>query len=124
MKETNRQSASENPFRTQHGISASLRKSSISAWLFDVYPSEHGVTLWFIDNNGNRLCLFRQFTPSFFLNLNASDAKRAVALGARCPIPVSFSPTTRTEIYSGDSIDVLQIFVTGSNSVQRSYMVL
>ncbi|MGD1044826.1 MAG: DNA polymerase domain-containing protein [Bacteroidota bacterium] len=83
----------------------------ISAWLFDVYPSDHGVALWFIDRTGNRLRVFRQFTPYFFLHLNASDTKRAVALGARCPIPVSFTPTTRTEIYSGDSIDVLQVFI-------------
>ncbi|MCX6122941.1 MAG: hypothetical protein NTX44_15120 [Ignavibacteriales bacterium] len=87
------------------------RQSSVSAWLFDVYPSEHGVTLWFIDHNGNRLRFSRQFTPYFFLHLNASDTKRAVALGARCPVPVSFTPTARTEIYSGDSIDVLQMFV-------------
>jgi DNA polymerase elongation subunit (family B) len=86
-------------------------QSSVSAWLFDVYPSEHGVTLWFIDHNGNRLHFSRQFTPYFFLHLNASDTKRAVALGARCPISVSLIPTTRTEIYSGDSIDVLQVFV-------------
>jgi DNA polymerase elongation subunit (family B) len=87
------------------------RQLSISGWLFDVYPSEQGVTLWFIDNNGNRLHFFRHFKPYFFLHVHASDTKRAVALGARCPIPVSFIPTTRTEIYSGDSIDVLQVFV-------------
>ena len=87
------------------------RRSLLSAWLFDVYPSEHGVTLWFIDRNGDRRQFFRQFTPYFFLHLNASDTKRAGALGARCPIPVSLVPTTRTEIYSGDSIEVLQVFV-------------
>jgi len=83
----------------------------ISAWLFDVYPSEHGVALWFIDKNGNRLRFTRRFMPYFFLHLTLSDAKRAIALGAQCPIPVSLVPTTRTEIYSGDSIDVLQVFV-------------
>ena len=86
-------------------------QSIISAWLFDVYPSDDGVTLWFIDKNGDRLRFFQRFTPCFFLHLSPSDAKRAVALGARCPIPVSLRPTTRTEIYSGDSIDVLQVFV-------------
>ena len=86
-------------------------KSSISAWLFDVYPSDHGVALWFIEQNGTRLRCHRNFTPSFFLHGNASDTKRAVALGAQCPVPVSFTPAARTEIYSGDSIDVLQVFV-------------
>ena len=87
------------------------RQSSISAWLFDVYPSEQGVTLWFIDRNGGRLRFFRRFTPYFFLHLNPFDTKRAIALGARCPVPVSFTQTERTEIYSGNSIDVLQVFV-------------
>jgi DNA polymerase-2 len=99
MEKTNRQSTIDN------------RQSSISAWLFDVYPSECGVTLWLIGLNGARMHFFRQFTPYFFLHLNTSDIKRAIALGARCPIPVSFKQTTHTEIYSGDSIDVLQVFV-------------
>jgi DNA polymerase-2 len=43
--------------------------------------------------------------------LNNSDAKRAEVLADRCPVPVSLAATTRTEIYSGDSIDVLQVFV-------------
>jgi len=85
--------------------------SSFSGWLFDVYPSERGVTLWFIGKDGSRLSSFRKFTPSFFLHLNNSDAKRAEVLADRCPVPVSLAATTRTEIYSGDSIDVLQVFV-------------
>jgi len=87
------------------------RQPSVNGWLFDVYPSKHGVTIWFIDNNGNRLHYSRLFKPYFFLHLHASDTRRAVALGARCPVPLSFTPTTRTEIYSGDTIDVLQVFV-------------
>jgi DNA polymerase II len=43
--------------------------------------------------------------------LNNSDAKRAEVFADRCPVPVSLAATTRTEIYSGDSIDVLQVFV-------------
>jgi DNA polymerase II len=86
-------------------------KSSISGWLFDVYPSECGVALWFIGKDGSRLRYFRKFTPSFFLHLNNSDAKRAAVLANRCTVPLSLATTTRTEIYSGDSIDVLQVFV-------------
>jgi DNA polymerase II len=88
-----------------------MAQAYLSAWLFDVYPSERGVTLWFIDRNGARLRSLRKFTPSFFLHLNNSDAKRASVLSHCCPVPISLVPTTRTEIYSGNSIDVLQIFV-------------
>jgi len=87
------------------------RTSSIPGWLFDIYPAERGVTLWFIGRDGSRLRCFRKFTPSFFLHLNNSDAKRAVVLADRCPVPLSLAATARTEIYSGDSIDVMQVFV-------------
>jgi len=76
---------------------------TLSGWLFDVYPSAEGVTLWLIDrNSGPRRC-FRKYTPSFFLHINDADAHRIEALGAKCPVPVSFQRTTRKEIYSGDS---------------------
>lgn len=85
--------------------------SPLCGWLFDVYPSEHGVTLWFISREDTRVCCSRAFTPSFFLHLNDADVKRAAVLANRCPVPVSLASTTRTEIYSGDTIDVLQVFV-------------
>jgi len=74
------------------------RQLFISAWLFDVYPSEHGVTLWFIDHNGNRLHFSRQFTPYFFLHLNASDTKRAVALGAMSDFRLIYSDNTNGDL--------------------------
>jgi DNA polymerase-2 len=84
---------------------------TLSGWLFDCYPSPQGITLWFIDENGDKHRCFRRFTPSFFLHLNFSDARRAEALGARSPVPVTITRTTKTEIYSGDSLDVLEVHV-------------
>ena len=85
--------------------------SIISGWLFDVYPSAHGVILWFIDRSGGKHRCFRPFRPSFFLYLKNGDIQRAEFLATRCPFPVSITKTTRTEIYSGDSLDVLQVHV-------------
>jgi DNA polymerase II len=85
--------------------------SIINGWLFDVYPSVHGVTLWFIDRSGGKHRCFRPFRPSFFLYLKNGDVQRAEFLATRCPFPVSTTKTTRTEIYSGDSLDVLQVHV-------------
>lgn len=84
---------------------------TLSGWLFDCYPSPQGITLWFIDENGGKHRCFRRFTPSFFLHLNFSDARRAEALGARSPVPVTITRTTKTEIYSGDALDVLEVHV-------------
>jgi len=66
---------------------------------------------WFIDVAGNRLRLTRPFTPSFFLHLNTTDTKRAQVLIRCSPVPVSIKPAVRTEIYSGDTIEVQQVFV-------------
>ncbi|HTY38657.1 MAG TPA: DNA polymerase domain-containing protein [Bacteroidota bacterium] len=84
---------------------------TLTGWLFDCYPSSRGITLWFIDENGDKHKCFRAFTPSFFLHLNASDARRAEVLAARCPVPVTLTRTTKTEIYSGDPLDVLEVHI-------------
>ncbi len=84
---------------------------TLTGWLFDCYPSSRGITLWFIDENGEKHPCFRRFTPSFFLHLTAYDARRAEVLAERCPVPVTVTRTTKTEIYSGDPLDVLEIHV-------------
>ncbi len=83
----------------------------LRGWLFDVYPSAHGVTLWFIDRSGGKHRGFAPFRPSFFLHLKNGEVQRAEFLATRCPYPVSITKTTRMEIYSGDSLDVLQVHV-------------
>ncbi len=88
---------------------ASTKK--LSGWLFDVYPSPQGVTLWIIDENGDKYPCHRHFFPHFFLFLNNAETHRAELLAARCPIPLSLKRTTRTEIYSGDTLPVLKVFV-------------
>ena len=84
---------------------------TLTGWLFDCYPSSRGITLWFIDENGEKHRCFRRFTPSFFLYLIASDVRRAEVLAERCPVPITVTRTTKTEIYSGDPLDVLEIHV-------------
>ncbi len=83
----------------------------LTGWLFDCYPSSRGITLWLIDENGDKCRCFCRFTPSFFLHLNDSDTRRAEVLAERCPVPVTVTRTTKTEIYSGDSLDVLEVHV-------------
>jgi len=97
---------------------------TITGWLFDVYPSPKGVTLWFIDQNGAKYCCCYAFRPSFYLHLNKMDWKRAEVLSAQCPAPVSLVRATQTELFSGKSLDVLQVFVhdtTRYKNVVRYY---
>ncbi|MGB2866959.1 MAG: DNA polymerase domain-containing protein [Bacteroidota bacterium] len=85
--------------------------TTFTGWLFDVYASPRGVTLWFIDRQGGRRRCWCPFRPSFFLSLNEADVKRAEVLTARCPVRVSLQQTVRTEIYSGDPWEVLEVCV-------------
>jgi DNA polymerase-2 len=80
-------------------------------WLFDLYPSPRGITLWLIDEEGNKHCCWDDFVPSFFLALNPPDMRRAEVLARSCPIPVSTERAKRKELFSGDTWDVLQINV-------------
>ncbi|OGU64821.1 MAG: hypothetical protein A3H45_07640 [Ignavibacteria bacterium RIFCSPLOWO2_02_FULL_55_14] len=84
---------------------------SLHAWLFDVYPVSDGVALWFIDCDGRRHRCWYAFRPSFFLHLSRNDARRAATLAARCPVQVTLEAATRMEIYSGDTLDVLRVYV-------------
>ena len=84
---------------------------TIAGWLFDVYPSSKGITLWFIGRDGEKYCCFRRYWPSFFLHVNDADVKRIGALSARCPVVVSLKRATRQEIYSGEPWDVIQVHV-------------
>ena len=84
---------------------------TLTGWLFDCYPSPRGITLWLIDQNGDKRRGFCTFTPSFFLHLNPSDARRAENLAVQCPVPVTITRTVKTEIYSGDPLDVLEVHV-------------
>ncbi len=86
-------------------------RRTIIGWLFDVYPSPKGITVWFIGRDGERYRAFRPYRPSFFLHVNDSDARRVTALSTRCPVVVSLGRAQRQEIYSGDVWDVIQVYV-------------
>jgi DNA polymerase elongation subunit (family B) len=83
----------------------------VLSWLFDIYPNSTGVTVWFIEQNGNRTRAFHRFTPSFILHLSKSDQQRLPVLATRCPVPISITTVQRTEIYSGDIWNVERIAV-------------
>jgi DNA polymerase-2 len=85
--------------------------SILTAWLFDVYPSAEGITLWFIDRNGRSHRCMARFTPSFYLYLNENDRKRMPVLSKRCPVPIAWQMTSRNELFSGQSLDVVRIAV-------------
>ncbi|MDI6804601.1 MAG: DNA polymerase domain-containing protein [Bacteroidota bacterium] len=82
-----------------------------TAWLFDVYPSNKGITIWLIDEEGVKHTCYADFVPSFYLYLNQSDMKRAEVLATRLRIPVFTHRTKKRELYSNEEWNVLQVNV-------------
>lgn len=99
-------------------------KNTVSGWLFDVYPAPNGMVVWLIDREGRKYQCTAPFIPALFLHLRPQDVKRVTMLAARCDTPLTVTPTTRRELYSGESWDVVQISVhdpTRFSSVVRFF---
>ncbi len=84
---------------------------TVRGWLFDLYPSSKGVTLWIVDEDGGKHCCHDNFVPSFYLHLHEQDIKRAEILAKRCGVPLSIARAQKMELYSGETFDVLQVNV-------------
>ncbi len=81
--------------------------TTVRGWLFDLYPSAQGMTLWIIDEDGNTHRCRDTFTPTFYLHLPPPEMARAERMAEACPVPVAHCRTQRMELYSGTMIDVV-----------------
>jgi len=88
------------------------RNRSIKGWLFDVYPSPSGVTLWFISETGGRISARAPFVPKFYIRIDENSfalvKKIASRFKGRCKISTW---KEMIEIYSGEFIKVLKVYV-------------
>ncbi len=83
----------------------------MTGWLFDIYPSVHGITLWFIDTEGRKHCAHDRFTPSCYLRVTEQDTDRIAAVLRAFPFPVQLSRDTRKEVYANQDWDVLRVAI-------------
>jgi hypothetical protein len=70
----------------------------ITAWLFDLYASSDGVTLWLVDRDGAKHCCYDRFVPSFFMHVDQEGAARAATLAANVPFRIDLTPAVQREI--------------------------
>lgn len=87
------------------------RTTIITGWLFDLYPSAAGITLWLMDCDGKKFRCADSFLPSFFMRVPESDDERVAAITRPFPFGVSFDRTVRREIYSDEEWNVLRVSV-------------
>ena len=54
-----------------------MMQTTVSGWLFDIYASPQGVTLWLIDREGRKHMCTAPFVPSFYLEVDAAGGLHA-----------------------------------------------
>ena len=84
---------------------------TITGWLFDVYPSRQGITLWLVDRDGAKHCCWDGFAPWFYMHVPGTDEARVLAIVRLFPFRVSLDRTTRREIYADEEWNVLRVTV-------------
>jgi len=85
--------------------------TTITGWLFDLYPSPQGITLWLVDRDGRKYRCHDAFVPSFFMHVPEADEQRVAALVEPFPFRVVLDRTARREIYADEEWNVLRISV-------------
>ncbi len=84
---------------------------TLTGWLFDLYPSPRGITLWFIDREGRKVRAYDRFVPSFSLHVDERETDRVAALVRTFPFPVHLRRETRRDIYTNRDRDILRVCV-------------
>ena len=84
---------------------------TITGWLFDLYPSRQGITLWLVDRDGARHCCHDAFAPWFYMHIPPSEEARVEAIVRLFPFRVTLERTVRREIYTNEEWDVLRVTV-------------
>lgn len=88
-----------------------MSTQTITGWLFDLYPSREGLTLWLIDREGIKYRCHAPFVPSFFMHVSDADAAKVAELVQTFPFRVSLDRTAQREIYSNEEWSVLRVNV-------------
>ena len=84
---------------------------TITGWLFDLYPSREGITLWLVDRDGAKYSCHDRFDPWFYMHIPETDEARVAAIVRLFPFRVSLDRTVRREIYTNEEWNVLRVTV-------------
>ncbi len=85
--------------------------ATIRGWLFDLYVSDRGITFWLIDECGKKIKGYAPFIPKFYMHVAREERNKVEKVAASLHCLVSKGWVSKTEIYSGKQIPVLEIMV-------------
>ena len=78
-------------------------------WLFDLYPSSNGLTVWLMDGEGRKHYCTHPYTPVFYMHLAKSEERQLEALLPSLPCQVTLDhhiqiPAQFVEIIAGTAL--------------------
>ena len=94
---------------------------TIFAWLFDVYPSGNGMSVWMIDREGRSHELRDTFHPRFYVQGSSARLRDLSALLAGNRAPVDLRMTERIDLFLDRPIEVLEVRVTVPGRLPRLF---
>lgn len=80
-------------------------------WLFDLYPSAEGLTLWLVDREGVKHVCRAPFTPFFYMRLAGREERRLEGLISSLPCRVELDRLRRKDLYRDEEWEVLRVRV-------------
>ncbi len=85
--------------------------NTLFGWLFDVYPSGDGMTVWVIDPDGQSHHLHDTFTPTFYAHGPRQELRSVCQMLRNRGAPVTLRRTERIDLFLDRHIEVLEIGV-------------
>jgi DNA polymerase-2 len=85
--------------------------ATITGWLFDLYPSSHGLTMWLVDTDGKKHSCIVSYTPPFFMHVTEWELLQVKQILSSLPFPVTVSWEMKKELYSNEEWKLLRLDV-------------
>lgn len=84
---------------------------TLTARLFDIYPSSHGLTFWLIDSEGGKYTCTHPYVPVFYMHLSTDEQHQLEAMLGSLPCKVTLDHHMQKEIYRNEEWEVVRVSV-------------
>jgi DNA polymerase-2 len=95
--------------------------ASFFGWLFDVYASGEGMTVWFIDEDGMSHALADTFAPAFYARGPRQDLRAVWEMLRSRRAPVQLQRTERLDLFLDRPVEVLEVRVLVPGQLLRLF---
>ncbi len=83
----------------------------VTGWLFDLYPSRTGLSVWLVDGDGKKHFCTIPYVPSLYMHLSLAEEQRLERMLSSLPCNVTLDHCRQREIYSNEEWEVVSVGV-------------